>query len=657
LSATIVTSIITGGANSHATSSAEANAVATDFVTQGIIGSYTNTAGVAPNTGSYAVNAQASPAMFVDVTAGTAYITATPSSQTSQSLRAYMSANYTSYAISANSSGSTKYDWIYLKVDPTKANSSSAAADDVTALFTSRSSSNTTDNGSPPTYGILLAIVTVANGASTISNSQIQDKRTPATLSSPTTAGWTASIAPTTVAALGNRSYSLTFTATDLTGTISNGTRIRTTRTTSAPTQCTSLNGTTQYYSKTSPSGMTFTDDFVVSAWVKLTQYGATSVIASRNNGTSGWWFYINTSGQVTLRGDNAGSGNTSNVSSYQSIPLNKWVHVAAQLDMSTFTATTTTSYVMIDGVDVPATVARAGTNPTALVQAGNLEIGSYNTGSSPFPGKIAQVAIYSAKVTQANVLATMAQGLAGTETSLISAYSFNNSINDLNGSNANNLTANGSAVATNSDSPFGNQADGTISSTLDYAIVTKTAFSTDTTLTVQVPEGCTIPTSGGVSAMSYSGLKAPYGMPVQKDKWRLRTLLRLSSASAAVTSNATYGSYLSGGYLINVPIGNWTVGMKGNVYNTSTTTVNWNLSPTSSVVGLSNTAGYDLSPISFASKSAAASTSYFYGEASNSASLTSATTYTVYTFGATTSAGLEANTSICELYAELALL
>lgn len=115
--------------------------------------------------------------MGVTIKAGQAYITATPSSQDSQVLRARASSDYTSYTINANSSGSTKYDWIYLKVDTTKANNPASDASDVTSIYTSRSSSNTTDNGTPPTYGLLLAVVTVANGASSITNSNITDKR------------------------------------------------------------------------------------------------------------------------------------------------------------------------------------------------------------------------------------------------------------------------------------------------------------------------------------------------------------------------------------------------------------------------------------------------------------------------------------------------
>jgi hypothetical protein len=377
--------------------------------------------------------------------------------------------------------------------------------------------------------------------------------------------GWNPLVAaPNTVTYNGNRSYSLVFNGTDLTGTLSPGMRLRTTRTVAAPTQSTSLNGSTQYYSKTSPAGMTFTNNFVVSAWVKLNSYNTTvgTVIAGRYNGTSGWAFFINPSGQVTIQGMNGGSGNTATSTSYQSIPLNKWVHVAAQLDMTTTSTGGTNNYIMIDGVEVPNSFVRAGTNPTALVQAGNLEIGSYNTGVSPFNGKIAQVAIYSAKVTEANIAATISQGLAGTETSLISAYSFNNSINDLN-ANANNLTPNGSAVATNPDSPFGGQAGGAISSTLDYGIVTSATFSTNTTLVVQVPEGCTIPTSGGVSAVSYSSVKVPYGFPGQKTKWQVLYVNRVLGQQSSASLSTWYNL---GSAQVTVPIGEWSVTWNGEI-------------------------------------------------------------------------------------------
>ena len=376
---------------------------------------------------------------------------------------------------------------------------------------------------------------------------------------------------PDTVVANGNRSYTLTFNSLDLTDTISPGMRVRTTRTVAAPTQCTDLeSGSSQYYNDTSVSGMTFTDDFVVSAWIKLESYAAVGaiggVIASRFNGTSGWQFRIKeTTGQIEIYGFNANSANYSGAVSYQSIPLNKWVHIAAQLDMSTFTATTTTTYMMMDGIDIPCVVTRSGTNPTALIQAGNLEIGSTNGGTNLFDGKIAQVAIYSAKVTQATILASMNQTLTGSETSLVSAYSFNNSINDLSAT-ANNLTAQNSAVATSTDSPFGNEATST---TVDYCLVQKISFSTDTTMVVQVPSGCTIPTTGGVSALAYSVQTAPYGWINNATKWEVVTLIRIGESTAIGAINQWF---VSSTLKITLPVGNWqSFGYQGTFHLNST--------------------------------------------------------------------------------------
>lgn len=319
--------------------------------------------------------------------------------------------------------------------------------------------------------------------------------------------------APSAISYLGGKYWQMTFANVDYTDRISVNTKIRTVRGVVAPTQCTSLNGTTQYFSKTSPNKMTFTDDFVGDAYVKLSIYQNATII-SRFNGTSGWSFGLNAVGQVILIGYNAGGANFSQVLSNASVPLNRWVRVSAQLDMSAFTATATTSYTMINGVNVTAAVTRGGTNPTALVQAGDLQIGALN-GTNFFPGKLAQVALYNAKVTQANLILTHSQGLLGSETSLASAYSFNGVITDLNTTTPNDLTAQASAVATNADSPFGTNSFGIISPTVDFGVVLSvTKPGADTILVIQVPDGCTIPTSGGVTSVSYSSAANPYGFP-----------------------------------------------------------------------------------------------------------------------------------------------
>ena len=236
---TIITSVVTGGTNSHATIAEEANAIATDFITQGVVGIIGLNTG-SGGSGSFCVNADASPDMGVTIKAGQAYITATPSSQDSQVLRARAAADYTAYTINANASGSTKYDWIYLSVSATNANTPSSTADNVASLVTSRSSSNTADNGTPPTYGLLLAIVTVANGASSITNSNITDARVNASMGGVQGglfSGWVAASETWVYASYDSTNKTGTITVpTDATTKYSNGMRVKFTN-----------NGTTQY--------------------------------------------------------------------------------------------------------------------------------------------------------------------------------------------------------------------------------------------------------------------------------------------------------------------------------------------------------------------------------------------------------------------------
>lgn len=173
----ITVGILTGGTNNHTTSAEEANGLGTDFFSEGVVGAITATSGVAPMTGSFAVNAQDTPDATVEVSAGTAYVTATPSSQGSQLLRVVNSAAE-NVAISANSSGSTKYDHLYISIDAANAADPAVGADDVATLVTSRSTSASTDDGTPPTYGFKIAVVTVANGFSTITDGNIAEART-----------------------------------------------------------------------------------------------------------------------------------------------------------------------------------------------------------------------------------------------------------------------------------------------------------------------------------------------------------------------------------------------------------------------------------------------------------------------------------------------
>lgn len=200
---------------------------------------------------------------------------------------------------------------------------------------------------------------------------------------------------PDTVTYNGNRSYDLVFNSTDLTDTVSEGMRLRLTRTVSAPTQCTDLEaGSSQYASLASASvtGCTFTTAFTCMAWIKPESY-TNGAIISRTDGTSGWFMELQADGTLRVVGD-AGASIDSG-STYQSVPLNKWVHVAVTMDL---VANTVLTY--IDGVSVPNTAASA---TAALVQAGNLQVGA-RTGGTFFDGKIAQAAVFSSVLSAATI-------------------------------------------------------------------------------------------------------------------------------------------------------------------------------------------------------------------------------------------------------------
>ncbi len=169
-------SIIVGGTNSHSTAAADFNRISTDFIADGVVGAITNTSGVAPTTGGYAVNATGTPSNQTVVTAGRAYITSTPTGSTSQSILFSDDAG-TTITHAANASGSTKYDWIYVAPSATALATPATDASDTFTYTVSRSSSNVTDNGTPPTFGHNIAVVTLVNNFVTITNANIADKR------------------------------------------------------------------------------------------------------------------------------------------------------------------------------------------------------------------------------------------------------------------------------------------------------------------------------------------------------------------------------------------------------------------------------------------------------------------------------------------------
>jgi hypothetical protein len=511
----IITSVLTGGTNTHTTVAEELNAYATDFVTQGILGSFTNTGGVAPMTGSFGVIQDSSPDMGITIlgTGNTgsgqaiAYLTGQPSSQDTQVVRARMASNYTEYTINANSSGVTKYDFIYLQFSATNANAPDTAGDNVVSVYTSRSSSSSTDNGSPPTYGILLAVVTVANGASSITSANIQDRRSQVTLqigSTSNTNGWNTLNYPLSYANnSGNKEFTVT-SANNLTGILSPGMTLQIARSVTPPTQCMAFaSASSQYAAKTSPSGISFTSAFTAEAWIYLNSItGQTQAIVSRINGaaaTGGWSFEVDSTGRLRFQ-----YGTTSSFTQFTSLeilPTGVWLHVAGVLT----SASGKTGALYINGLLVPSF------NPTSaatsLTQSTDpLCVGAYGTtpANTYFNGYISECRVWSVAQTQSSIQSNMAISVAGSATNLVALFQGNGAFTD-GTSNANTLTAAAGAIATQANNPY---------NAIEYAYIIAISYSNPTTtITLFTGNTGTIPNQT-LNAPLYSLVQAPFGMP-----------------------------------------------------------------------------------------------------------------------------------------------
>ena len=370
------------------------------------------------------------------------------------------------------------------------------------------------------------------------------------------TEGWNPlGVTPTLQSSNGQREFVLRYSGVDYTDRLQEGTKLKIPRTVTPGTQSTLLNGTNQYWSKTAPAGMTFTDDFACGAWVYLTSYPSvtTGSIIGRFNGTSGWRMEVSPTGQIGLYGINGAPANYSGVKSASSVPLFRWIYISGQLDMSAFTASSTTSYLMFDGVSVPATVSRGGTNPTSLAQAGDLQVGASNS-TLYFPGYIKNAWVSSAKVPQANIQQFMNADLSPavcTANNIISAFNFNGNGNDVNTTNANNLTGQNGAVATSTNINFKPN---------EYAIATKATYTGgNTDVTVFCPQGAGIPNET-LGATSYSSARAPYGFPADSSKWSVQLLSKVAADVAGPTAGTVYNP---SGLALTVPTGAWNLKYK----------------------------------------------------------------------------------------------
>lgn len=344
----------------------------------------------------------------------------------------------------------------------------------------------------------------------------------------------------------GNKEFTITSTA-NLTGTLNAGMKLQVTRSTTAPTQCMSfVSASSQYASNASPSGITFTSAFTCEAWIYLTSYTSAGII-SRYTTNTGFGLQLLGTGQLQIF---YGSGSAlTDVTSYQSVPLNQWVHVAGVISSTS----SKTGNVYINGISAPSYSVNTGA--ASLSQGtGPLEIGATGNLTNYFPGQISEARLWSTALSQSQIQANMAINLVGTETGLVGLWRGNGDFTDRT-TNANNLTAQGGAIATYAANPY---------NTIEYGIITKAVYAGGvTTLTVYTGNSNTIPNMT-LNTPYYSNARAPYGFSADKGNWTFITLFKYDFSINAPTATTVYQFT---GAQTTLPTGSWNLNWQSSVY------------------------------------------------------------------------------------------
>jgi hypothetical protein len=344
----------------------------------------------------------------------------------------------------------------------------------------------------------------------------------------------------------GNREFTLTAPI-DLTTTLQKGMRMQFTRGTAPPTQCMSFaSASSQYATKSSPSGITFTTAFTLDSWVYLNSYANAGIIGRAIPGTSGFLMYLTLGGQVVCYTV------PSQQTSYQSVPLRRWTHIAV-------TYSSGTMVVYIDGTIAPSFLAGSGSSFTQ--GSGPLQIGAYNS-TNFFDGYISEARIWSVAQSQAQIQANMGMVVASNSTNLVFQATGNGTFNDST-TNANNLTATNGASATQTFASINggtaNEPNWAPMNSTEFVIVTDVSTFSGGVTTLKVFSGtcCVIPNMA-LSNPQYSNARAPFGFPAGTDKWIVDIQWQIRQ-TATTASSATWVN--PGSFQLSVPTGEWDLG------------------------------------------------------------------------------------------------
>lgn len=354
-------------------------------------------------------------------------------------------------------------------------------------------------------------------------------------------AGWFPSSDPLTYGSNnGSREFTVTIANADRTSKYSPGMRIKVGRSTAPATKCISLvAASSQSATKSSPSNLAFTTAFTVEAWVYLNSIGSTQTIVGRGDNPfqNGWFLRVDSTGRLAI--GYASANNATTLSSYQSLPVKRWVHVAGVIS----SVSGKTGAIYINGTLVPSSL--TASSSTALTQTGDLAVGKLGTGNADyFDGYLSEVRVWPNAQSQSQILSNMAINLTGSE-GMSTLIRGDNNFNDLT-SNANNLTANNSASAAQASNPL---------NSTEYGIITKVAYSSpNTTITIFTGTDYTIP-NGALSNFNFSAQKVPYGFPAERSKWVADIFI--FNTTGVQTGAAAAWTQMTGTDIL-VPTGQW---------------------------------------------------------------------------------------------------
>lgn len=368
---------------------------------------------------------------------------------------------------------------------------------------------------------------------------------------SQTTAGWLPlGIAQSgTIVHNGNRSCDIPF-ASSAAAILSPGMRLLLDKTVAGNAYMGgAFNGSSHYFTKTSPTGAlgTVTNNFTLMAEVMPTSYASGGTICGRSDSTpnNGLQLVMGSSGQVSVTVWNGGVANTRTITTYQSLLLNKKTHVAAS-----WNGTGPAITIYFDGVAVSTyQSAVGGTNPTTAGTGGDWSIGRCGAYvGSYFPGYISNVAVFDAVLSAATIRQYATYKLTGSEPNCIGAWSLDNTVVNQQLPGTNDLAV-GGGVGFTAMSPHGQLGDGVQASKAIGLVMAVNG----STATVQCPEGVTIPTTGGITSVSYATSGNPFGWVGDEGRWMIQLIHKTQINTGTVGANVITNL---GGLNLNIPVG-----------------------------------------------------------------------------------------------------